>query len=127
MCHCGRSQPFSECCEPYISGKAFAPTAEALMRSRYSAFVEKNFDYLFMTTDPQTKLAFDHEQNKKWALSVTFTQLDVVIHEEKINKGMVEFVAHFVDNATGKKAKHHEVSVFRKQNGIWFYREGRAK
>jgi SEC-C motif-containing protein len=38
-CPCGSQKPFSDCCEPYVSGAEAAPTAEALMRSRYSAYV----------------------------------------------------------------------------------------
>ena len=48
-CLCGSTRPFKRCCEPYLTGKAFAPTAEALMRSRYSAFVQGHIDYLMST------------------------------------------------------------------------------
>ena len=37
-CFCGASVSFENCCEPYIKGSKNAPTAETLMRSRYSAF-----------------------------------------------------------------------------------------
>ena len=45
-CYCGNSIPFQDCCEPYIKGITNAPTAEKLMRSRYSAFATGAADYL---------------------------------------------------------------------------------
>lgn len=49
-CHCGASKPFEECCEIYINRIQKAPTAEALMRSRYAAYATHNADYLVATT-----------------------------------------------------------------------------
>lgn len=49
-CYCGNSFPFQDCCEPYIKGIANAPTAEKLMRSRYSAFATGAADYFVNTT-----------------------------------------------------------------------------
>ena len=45
-CPCGSNKPFAQCCEPYLQGKAIAPTPEALMRSRYSAYAMHQFDYI---------------------------------------------------------------------------------
>ena len=45
-CPCGSQQTFENCCQPLLAGMAFADTAEALMRSRYSAFSTGNIDYL---------------------------------------------------------------------------------
>ena len=50
-CHCGSGKPYVKCCEPYINGEP-APTAEALMRSRYSAYVVGAVDYLGETLHP---------------------------------------------------------------------------
>ncbi|EEG87692.1 hypothetical protein PROPEN_00103 [Proteus penneri ATCC 35198] len=46
LCPCNSQLFYSDCCEPYHLGQKNAPTAEALMRSRYSAFVKHNDDYL---------------------------------------------------------------------------------
>ena len=51
ICYCGNHLPFQDCCQPYIDGLAKAANAEALMRSRYSAYVIGNADYLIAKHD----------------------------------------------------------------------------
>lgn len=46
----------AQCCGRYLDGEA-APTAEALMRSRYTAFALRDEDYLFRTWHPRTRPA----------------------------------------------------------------------
>lgn len=94
------------------------------MRSRYSAFVKKEFDYLEETLDPQTHLDFDNSANRSWAESVELFQLDILKAEENGTKAVVEFKAHFRQD--GKEQIHHEVSRFRKQAGVWYFREGKV-
>ncbi len=53
-CPCGSGAVFGACCEPIHDG-APAPTAEALMRSRYSAFVVGDEDHIFRTWHPRTR------------------------------------------------------------------------
>ena len=45
LCYCNSQKQFKDCCEPYIKGQKNAPTAEALMRSRYSAYATHQADY----------------------------------------------------------------------------------
>ena len=54
-CYCGNSLSFQDCCEPYIKGIKKAPTCEALMRSRYSAYATTEVDYLVATTHLTTR------------------------------------------------------------------------
>lgn len=124
QCHCGLAQKFSDCCQPYLSGEADAPTPEALMRSRYSAFVEKNLDYIFETTDPQARADFDLPGTREWAEQSKFVKLEVLTSTNEGNKGSVEFKAHFHDK-DGNLHVHHEMSKFRKQGGLWYFRDGR--
>ena len=57
---------FADCCGRYIAGTALAPTAEALMRSRYSAFVKEAGDYLLQTWHPSTRpTAMEFEERGK--------------------------------------------------------------
>ena len=51
-CYCGSGILFNQCCQPIIEGTQRATTAEALMRSRYVAYVLKEADYLIATTTP---------------------------------------------------------------------------
>ena len=45
-CPCGSGRAFGACCGPALSGERPAPTAEALMRSRYTAFTLRDTAYL---------------------------------------------------------------------------------
>ena len=64
-CYCGSGNSFSDCCEPFVKGIKNAPTAEKLMRSRYSAYASQEADYLFATTHISTrKYLFNSEMIK---------------------------------------------------------------
>jgi SEC-C motif-containing protein len=121
-CPCGLDQEYDSCCGRFHSQTAQAPTAETLMRSRYSAFCTKNFEYLKNTTDPQTRAIYARDANNKWANAVEFTRLEVLT----ANQDTVEFKAHFKLLETGQPHIHHEVSKFRQIEGTWFYREGKV-
>jgi SEC-C motif-containing protein len=95
-----------------VSGETAAPTAEALMRSRYTAYAKRDFDYILRTTDPQRRYDFDHRASKEWMDRCTFTKLEVLHAEEQGNKGFVEFIAHF-RREDGAEVAHHEFSRFR--------------
>jgi SEC-C motif-containing protein len=123
-CPCGTESQYDSCCGLYHSGEENAPTAEKLMRSRYCAFIKKEYDYLEETLDPQTALDFDHEGNRKWAERVHLVKLEILRAEENGNKAVVEFKAHFKENDS--ELLHHEISKFRKQAGIWYFREGKV-
>jgi SEC-C motif-containing protein len=121
LCSCCSQKEFADCCGPLLEGDTAAPTPEALMRSRYSAYCHKNFDYLVNTTDPQVRLEFDHEGTRKWMDEATFTLLEVLKTSMDGNKGVVEFKAHF-QVADKPPEVHHEVARFRKQAGSWYFR-----
>ncbi|MEY4615251.1 MAG: hypothetical protein RJB66_211 [Pseudomonadota bacterium] len=125
MCYCGTDLDYEKCCGEYIDQGAVPNTAEKLMRSRYSAFVVKNMIYLFNTHDPQTRDQFDLKSNSDWAGSVEFTRLEVLNAKQEANKALVEFRAHFKDLKTGVTSTHHELSKFRQQKGVWYFREGK--
>jgi SEC-C motif-containing protein len=67
-CPCGSGRSYAECCEPYITGKEKAPTAEALMRSRYSAYVEHEIDYIINTCHRGGgKADIDYKSTSDWS------------------------------------------------------------
>lgn len=117
-CPCGSGSAYNQCCRPYHDGKA-APTAEALMRSRYSAYVLRNGAYLHRTWHPSTRPA------KKGLLNLPSTQwlrLEVLRTEAGTAsdvQGVVEFIAHYQDGA--QTAALHETSRFIKEGGRWYY------
>ena len=124
-CPCGSNQSLAVCCELYISGQKPAPSAEALMRSRYTAFTQKNMDYIRDTLDPQALGDYDDQANRAWAEAAKFSKLEILKSIEEGNKASIEFIATYsVDN---EEHKHHELSKFRKKGNQWFFREGRIR
>jgi SEC-C motif-containing protein len=124
-CPCGSGRTLDLCCGPYLSGTTPAPTAEALMRSRYSAFATGNIDYLQATLLPETAQDFNRAETEQWANSAEWTGLEVRSTSSggpSDAEGFVEFVAHF--KMQGKSHVHHETGRFARQDGAWYYVDG---
>jgi len=120
-CPCGNDKHYKDCCEKFHQGEASPETAEILMRSRFSAYVKKNKNYLLETWHSSSRpkpeeLEFEGPMGFRW------THLTVVKTEEgkeSDDKGKVEFVAHY---KVGPKAgQMQEDSNFVKENGKWYY------
>jgi len=117
----------ADCCGPFLDGKKKAPTAEAMMRSRYSAYVVKNIDYVDQTQIVVENEVFDKEEALKWAESSEWMGLQIrktIKGESNDSTGTVEFVAHYKDKASGTALVHHETSLFHKRDGEWKFKEG---
>lgn len=115
-CPCG-GPDYARCCGPYHNGTA-APDAEALMRSRYSAYVLKLAAYLLATWHPVTRPATIEFENEKWL------GLEVKKHVlESDNRATVEFVARY--KIGGRAHRLHEISQFVFEDGQWFYLDGK--
>lgn len=126
-CPCGSEQQYSDCCEPFIRGNQNAPTAELLMRSRYSAYVKTEIDYIYETTHEQHRDQFNRDESESWSKKTDWHSLEVKSTEaggEGDNAGMVEFIARYRNK--GKLAQHHEVAEFKKEDGRWFFYDGHA-
>ncbi|MES2664366.1 MAG: YchJ family protein [Pseudomonadota bacterium] len=125
-CPCGSKKTFEVCCKPFIQGEMHPKTAEALMRSRYTAHTMKDINYLKKTLAPESVNDFDVPSIKKWSDSVTWHSLEILEVKKGTpadTKGVVEFTATYEQN--GKKIEHHEVSQFRKSaDGIWLFVDG---
>ena len=119
-CPCDSGFPLAACCAPYIRGIAFTPTALTTMRSRYTAYVLGNVDYLRETWHPRTRptqLAAD--PNKRWlGLDIKNTNAG----EPGDMNGTIEFVARF--KVAGRAHRLHEVSRFSYEGERWFYVDG---
>ncbi|MFN5454117.1 YchJ family protein, partial [Bradyrhizobium sp.] len=66
-CPCGSDLPLDRCCGPYLSGDATPPTAEALMRSRYTAYTRGDIGYIAATLAVDKRAAFDAAAARQWA------------------------------------------------------------
>jgi SEC-C motif domain protein len=121
LCPCESDQPFKNCCQPYIEQTVNAPTAEALMRSRYTAFVLLNENYLRYSWHPDTCPKNIHlNKNTQWlGLSIKNT----LAGSEKDETGEVEFVARSKIN--GKASRLQENSRFCRSNNRWVYISGK--
>jgi SEC-C motif domain protein len=117
LCPCGSLKESTECCDLYISGRQIAPTAEALMRSRYTAHVIQAMAYLKETLAPEVRSQFKEKDVREWANS---DWLGLEILSAEGNK--VEFIAKY--KSKGKVFEHHEVSKFRKIGERWFFVDG---
>jgi SEC-C motif domain protein len=132
LCPCGSTAPFIDCCKPYLLGKA-APTAEALMRSRYTAYSQGNVDYLIATLHLKSRSQSDRSsllqsvQNTRW---VGLTIIKTEKGQAKDKRGIVEFVALYQPaqmqslQSIGAVNQLHERSRFVKEKGLWFYVDG---
>ena len=126
-CPCGSEQLFSKCCEPIISGEVLAPTAESLMRSRYSAFVTNNIDYLLESNHPSTRHSIDRTAMAAWAKHSEWLGLEILSTSEggvDNTDGVVEF--RCVYKTQGAEQVLHEYSHFKRVKDRWFYVDGRS-
>ncbi len=121
-CYCGSGKSYEACCGRLHSGAENAASAEALMRSRYSAYVLKLEDYLLATWHPDTRpaeLDLDADDTK-------WLGLDVKKHvQQDETHATVEFVARY--RIAGKGYRLDELSRFVKQDGRWYYRDGELR
>jgi SEC-C motif domain protein len=125
-CPCGSGQLERACCGPLLAG-ARAPTALALMRSRYTAYVRGAIDYLIATHDPDTRASVDREAIARWSRDTRWQGLQIVATEaggEADTSGIVEFVARGVTG--GSAFAQRERSRFRRLDGAWHYVDGKV-
>jgi len=120
-CPCGSGKPFAACCEPYLRGNAAAPNAEALMRSRYTAYTLGDEPYLLATWHASTRPASLNPSGIDGAAAQPqWIGLKVKSHHvEDEFHASVDFVARYRIN--GRAHKLEELSRFLKENGRWYY------
>ena len=124
-CPCGSGNDYVACCEPIITGKKPAETAEQLMRARYAAHVKVDVDFLFESTHPEYRKDYDHEGTKVWAENSEWHGLEIVETAQggpDDEEGEVTFIARFRDKE-GLRS-HHERGEFKRKKGRWLFTEG---
>ena len=126
-CPCGSGSPEAACCARYHRGEV-APTALALMRSRYTAYVRGEIDYLLATHDASTRGSVDRAAVARWSRETEWQGLEIVATEaggEGDQTGIVEFIARGV--TAGRPFAQRERSRFRRVDGAWFYVDGTVR
>lgn len=126
-CPCGSGLQYNACCLPYLQRTVPAPTPEALMRSRYCAYVNHDVDYLIATWDPAL-------QPEQWRNAIEQSCRET--HWQGLNvlgcasgshteEGYVEFAARFADTAAPERiALMRERSRFLRRHDRWYYVDG---
>ena len=119
-CPCQSGLDYARCCGPWHAG-APAPSALALMRSRYCAYVRGDADYLRASWHASTRpadLVLDAAGTVRWL------GLEVKRHVERdAGHAVVEFVARYRVGG-GRAVRLHEVSRFVREDGRWYYVDG---
>ena len=129
VCPCGglpAGASLNECCGPALSNEAWPDTAEALMRSRYTAFAVRDLEHLLRSWHPTTApsredLAASLAEEVRW--------LRLEIHRASAggpfdDAGTVEFTA--ISKGPGGRAVQHELSRFVREDGTWLYLDGQV-
>jgi SEC-C motif-containing protein len=122
VCPCNSTKELEACCGPLLADAKLAPTAEALMRSRYTAYVLENYAHVLRTCHATTRPA---EEEFAGGKAVDWCGLEIRHTEaggEGDDEGIVEFVASY--RAQGAILGLHERASFVKEDGQWFYVDG---
>ena len=122
VCPCGTGHSYSQCCEPCIRGIRRPLSAEELMRSRYSAYVKAEVEYVMQSTHPEKRGDCDEKAIRSWALNSTWEGLEILGTNKGTDEdleGTVEFKAHFTEDKIKKNV--YENAFFVKLDGKWYY------
>lgn len=123
-CPCGSGDTYGDCCGPLLAGTKRAPTAEALMRSRFTANVVQDADHLLRTWHPRTSPSYrdlesSFEDGFVWRrLLITATEAGGPFDSE----GVVEFTA--IARTPQGRRELRERSTFVREDGAWLYVSG---
>jgi SEC-C motif-containing protein len=124
-CPCGTDKYYKDCCGVYLAKKQFPNTPEALMRSRYTAYVKEDMNYIQQTMRGPALLKF-REQSKQAATyhPEEWLGLEVVTsyYDADPKIGYVEFIAKYKQN--NRETHIHELSKFSYEEGQWYYIDG---
>ncbi len=121
-CPCHSGKKYKKCCQKYHKG-ALPPTAQLLMRSRYSAYACGNADYIMDTTHP---LNSDYTEDRKtwreeilsFSAHTQFLGLRITESTEEEEESFVTFEADLSSGLLKERSR------FLKENGRWYYVDG---
>jgi SEC-C motif-containing protein len=125
-CHCGSGAEYTSCCEPVISGKRQAATAEALLRARYSAFNRADIKFIENSHSTKTRGQVDFAGIEQWARDAEWKKLEVIRVERGQAgdaDGEIEFKAHY--RLHNKDCVLHEVGEFAYKQRQWWYMDSK--
>nr|WP_157640944.1 YchJ family protein [Longispora albida] len=116
LCPCGLGEAYENCCGRFHTGQA-APTAELLMRSRYSAFAVRDEAYLLRSWHSSTRpRRVEFDPGTEWIRLIVLGTTGGALFDAE---GTVEFQARYVED--GQRSVLRENSQFVRENGQWVY------
>ena len=124
QCPCGSGSAYSSCCQPILNDHRLAVTAEMLMRSRYTGFVQQHAEHLQSSWHEKTRpktLNFDDHPVVWLGLEIDSCRGGLADD----STGTVDFTCSYLEN--GQLCKLQEVSEFLKEDGLWYYLQGKCK
>lgn len=125
-CPCGSKNDYWQCCGAFIERQQLPQTAEALMRSRYTAYSQAKINYIQQTMLGEALQGFDPLEAEQFAKKANWQGLTVIRSlqgQANDDMGYVEFIARYQLN--GQPQVIHELSEFRYINGRWYYVTGK--
>jgi len=121
-CPCGSQLPYEKCCEPIVTFREDALTAEKLMRARYSAYVVGAVDFILNSTIEGKRKECDEKAIRKWSQESVWHKLEIIETSNggpEHTEGMVDFIAEFSESGIRKNL--HEKATFKKVDGKWYF------
>lgn len=121
-CPCTSPDTYESCCGPILTGTAGAPTAQRLMRSRFTAFATGDADHLLRSWHPSTR-----PDDLELDPAIRWTRLDIIESSAGgpfDTEGVVAFEAFF--RADGAAQSLRERSRFVREDRVWTYLDGTA-
>ena len=124
LCFCNSGHSFELCCKPYIHSISRPETPEQLMRSRFSAYATKHFQYVLDTYTLTQRQNLTLQVLSQDSDDTHWLRLDVLdtLTDDRAHTGEVEFVAYYRQNNVIYKM--HERSKFCREEGQWRYDSG---
>ena len=126
LCPCGSELDFEQCCQPAITGTRPAATPEALMRSRYSAYVTGNADYLIASWHADCNASEFRQALLAGFATTRWLGLQIITTQagKDPSEGFVEFAARYRDQDNPEPVMIHERSRFLRIKEHWYYIDG---
>ncbi|MFV0350213.1 MAG: YchJ family protein [Halodesulfovibrio sp.] len=127
-CPCGSGLTLETCCGPIIHDGKPAATAEALMRSRYTAHVLGVYEYLNTSMHPSVRGQDTVDDIEQWSSKIEWKGLEILSTSagaEGDSVGEVEFVARY--DLAGVPQQLNELAEFRKEGDYWYYVDGKVR
>ncbi len=125
-CPCCSERAYDNCCGPIVEGQQSAPTAEALMRARYTAYAKQKIGFIRDSMLKSTQDQFDEAATTKWSAKSTWLGLEINSVEgddDTSSEATVDFTARY--ERGGETEDHHEVAQFKRDKGQWYFVNGK--